>query len=151
MKIFEFDALLLGVDDLPNNAYFEFPYSAKEVFGTKARIPVILQVDGLEVIGSLMSMGGDTHIMGLRKDFLPRLGKKAGDTVHVILQKDESVRTVSIPADLQDILNQIPGAAAAFDKLSYSHRRGYVNYLDEAKKPETRQKRLEKILAAMKK
>jgi len=62
---------------------------------------------------------------------------------------DTEERTVTTPDDLQQALETEPQAKAAFDKLSYSHRKEYVQWIEEAKKPETRAKRIEKTLAML--
>lgn len=73
-------------------------------------------------------------------------GLKAGDPVEVTLDLDTAPRTVEIPADLEAALSQI-GARAAFDALAPSKRKEAVRQLDEAKTPETRERRLAKIMA----
>jgi len=51
-----------------------------------------------------------------------------------------------VPADLEALLSQNPESKTKFDTLAYTHRREYVQWIEEAKKPETRQRRLEKTL-----
>jgi uncharacterized protein YdeI (YjbR/CyaY-like superfamily) len=53
------------------------------------------------------------------------------------------------PADLAEQLAQNPKAAAYFAKLAYSHQREYVRWLEGAKKPETRLKRLGETVAML--
>ncbi|PSR52884.1 hypothetical protein AHMF7605_04760 [Adhaeribacter arboris] len=59
---------------------------------------------------------------------------------------DRSSKTIEIPADLEQALHQHPVALAIFEKLAFTHRKEYVRWLEEAKKPETRQRRLEKAI-----
>jgi uncharacterized protein YdeI (YjbR/CyaY-like superfamily) len=77
-------------------------------------------------------------------------GVKAGVPVEVTLALDEEVRTVDLPDDLAAALDAIPGARDTWDKASFTHRREYVEALLDAKKPETRAKRLEKAMAFVK-
>ena len=57
------------------------------------------------------------------------------------VDRDDSKRRVRIPPELEAALNADPAAAAAFAKLSNSHQREHINYVAEAKKPETRERR----------
>jgi uncharacterized protein YdeI (YjbR/CyaY-like superfamily) len=56
---------------------------------------------------------------------------------------------VSVPEDLAAALSEDVDAQAAWDRLSYTHRREYVEALDEAKRDETRRRRLESTIAAL--
>lgn len=82
-KKYEFDAVIQKVPDL-DGAYVIFPYDVREEFG-KGRVPVHVLFDGVPYDGSLVRMGTPCHIVGLRKDIRQRIGKQAGDRVHVIL------------------------------------------------------------------
>ena len=55
-------------------------------------------------------------------------------------------RVVEVPADFQEALKADEAAKARFDSLSYSHRKEHVKAIEEAKKPETRRRRIEKAL-----
>ena len=74
----------------------------------------------------------------------PRVGR--GDTVEVILERDTEARTVEVPADLLAALDGDPAARAAFDRLPPSHRREYAEWVDGAKRPETRLRRIARSL-----
>ena len=58
-------------------------------------------------------------------------------------------RTVDVPTDLAAALDAAPGARAAFDALALSHRREWVESVSEAKRPETRARRIAGVLSAM--
>jgi hypothetical protein len=53
---------------------------------------------------------------------------------------------LAVPADLAALLAQNADANAIFDKLAYTHRKEYIRWIEEAKKPETREARLQKTL-----
>jgi hypothetical protein len=74
-------------------------------------------------------------------------GLSAGDDVEVDIEVDDEPRVVDVPADLAAALDQNPAARRAFDALSYSHQRQHVLAVEEAKKPETRQRRIDKTVA----
>jgi len=70
-----------------------------------------------------------------------QLAKAPGDRLVVELERDDEERRVDVPDDLASALVQA-GEREAFDRLSFSHRREYVAWIDEAKKPETRARRI---------
>ncbi|GAB5905090.1 MULTISPECIES: DUF1905 domain-containing protein [Mycobacteroides] len=69
-------------------AYVEFPFSAVDTFGVKARVPVHAVFDGsVTYTGSLAPYGG-RHLLGVRKDIQKQLGKGPGDAVRVEVRLD---------------------------------------------------------------
>ncbi len=69
-------------------------------------------------------------------------GVDAGDRVRVAMEVDTKPRRVTVPADLKVALAADDEAKAAFDKLSFTHKREYVEWVAEAKRPETRVRRV---------
>jgi uncharacterized protein YdeI (YjbR/CyaY-like superfamily) len=69
-------------------------------------------------------------------------GVSAGDRLQIRLELDEKPRTVSVPEDLDAALAGDPQARAFFDGLSYSRQKAYVAWIEQAKRPETRQERV---------
>jgi hypothetical protein len=80
------------------------------------------------------------HILGVSKDILAGAGADPGDTVQVELAFDDTPRTVAVPADLEAALAKSLAVSGSFAALSYSHKKEYVDWVDSAQKPETRQK-----------
>jgi hypothetical protein len=124
------------------------PFDAKSLFG-KARAPVVVTINGYSYRSTIANMGGPPFVP-LRMSHRDAAGVKAGVPVEVTLALDEEVRTVDLPDDLAAALDAVPGARETWDKASFTHRREYVEALLDAKKPETRQKRLEKAIAFVK-
>lgn len=144
MKQYKFNAILRKVEGI-NGAYIEFPYDVQTEFGVKGRVPVSATFDGVPYRGSLVKMGTECHILGVTGEIRRKIGKEPGDTVTVILSKDETERTVEIPPDFAAALSEA-GLTSAFNEMSFSHRREHVQAILDAKKPETRTKR---IISAM--
>jgi len=71
-----------------------------------------------------------------------KLGKSFGDSVLVEVEHDLEKREVLIPDDVQNLLAEYPEAQAFFEKLSYTHRKEYINWITSAKREETRAKRM---------
>lgn len=74
-----------------------------------------------------------------------QLGKAAGDTIEVVVWKDEAERVLEVPDDLAALLKK-EGLLPVFEKLSYTHRKEYCRWITEAKKEETRSRRLAKAV-----
>lgn len=76
-------------------AFVTFPFSALDVFGVRARVPVMARFDdSVDYTGSLAPYGG-RHRLGVRKVILAALGKTHGDTLHVEVQLDTTRAEVS--------------------------------------------------------
>lgn len=93
-------------------------------------------------------MGG-RNLLGLSKAARAELGVEIGDAVHAIIELDTEERTVELPDDLASALDAEPGARAAFDALPPSHRKEHVRAIMEAKRPETRVRRIEAAVAKL--
>lgn len=144
MKKFKFKAKLLQHGNI-DATYVIFPYDVKENFGA-ARVKVKVKFDGELYRGSLAPMGlKDGYPLLLRKDIRAKINKKVGDYVNVELEQDLEERTVEVPADFEKALKKNK-LKESFEKMSFTHRKEYVNSVLDAKKPETRIKRIEKAL-----
>lgn len=140
MKVYEFDAQIRKHDSI-DAAFIEFPYDVEKEFGTKGQVKVMATFDGYAYRGSLAKMGHACHVLGMTQKVRSSIGKQPGDTVHVILERDEEPRTVEIPEDLQGFFNGNKEAREFFDTLSYTNQKEYVQWIVSAKKQETREKR----------
>jgi len=143
--VIEFYAVIQSPPDAPRAAYICVPFDVNEVFGTRARVAVKGTFDGKPYRGTIQPMTGG-HVIGVNSEMRKFLGKKAGDSIHVVMEKDTEERTVEIPTDLSAALDKNPAARGHFNKLPYSHKKEYVEYITEAKKPETRVRRVENIV-----
>jgi hypothetical protein len=121
-------------------AFVAVPAEVDAALGGKGRIPVVASFDGVDYRGSVATMGG-VRCLGMLKAIRDQLGKGPGDTVTVTLSPDPTERTVTVPDDLAAALADA-GARTTFDRLSYTHQREYVTWIDEAKKPATRARRV---------
>ena len=120
------------------------PFDVEEVFGAK-RVAVKATVNGAVYRGSIVRMGGK-YMLGIPKAFRQEAGLKAGDNIVVTIEKDEQERTVEVPADLAKELRKDMSLNEAWKRLSYTIRKEQARGLEEAKKPETRERRLGKTL-----
>lgn len=130
-----------------NAAFIEFPFSIEELFNKKGQVKIKATFDGkVEYRGSLVKMKSDCHILGLTQDIRKQLGKTFGDEVSVSLMEDKEERIVEIADDISLIFHENPQAKALFDKMSYTHKKEYIRWIEEAKKFETRENRKIKMI-----
>lgn len=130
-----------------NAAFVEFPFSAEELFSKKGQVKIKATFDNkVEYRGSLAKMKSDCHILGLTQEVRKQLGKTFGDEVSVSLIEDKEERTVDIANDIAMIFKENPEAKALFDNMSYTHKKEYIRWIEEAKKPETRENRKVKMI-----
>jgi hypothetical protein len=125
-------------------AYVEVPGEVVAALGGGGRIPVEATFDGVAYRGSIASMGG-CMALGILKQIRTELGKGVGDPVVVTVVRDDAERTVDVPEDFAVALEGA-GVREVFDKLSFSHRREHVAAINDAKKPETRARRIAKAV-----
>jgi len=130
-------------------AFVTIPFDVEAAFGQK-RVKVKALIGGEPYRGSLVRMGGPCHILGIRKEIRQKIGKTIGDSVEIVLEADTDPRAVTPPADLQQALAADPAAGAAFARLAYSHQKEYVAWIEEAKRPQTRQSRIAQTLERLK-
>lgn len=130
--------------------YVVIPFNVKELYGTGAQVRVKATFDGHPYRGSLAPMGGGQHILGIKKDIREAIGKDIGDSVHVTVERDTEPRVVTVPQDFEQALRSHSKVKEAFDKFSYTHQKEYVQWIEEAKKPETRQRRIERAMEMIK-
>jgi uncharacterized protein YdeI (YjbR/CyaY-like superfamily) len=85
-------------------------------------------------------------LVGLNRAVREEAGVEAGDTVEAEIELDTAPREVEVPKPLADALAKDPAARAAFDGLSYTHRKEYARWIEEAKRDKTRERRVTKAL-----
>lgn len=111
----------------------------------------LLQVafDGYPHAGRLVALGEGYQALLLPKPIRRAIGKTLGDTVRVVLADEASERALAAPADLAAELAAHPKAAAYYAQLAYPDQRDYVRWLNGAKPPERRARRLAEIVAML--
>ena len=109
-------------------------------FGRKGRIPVAVTINGYSYRSSLSPMGG-CHVLPVNAEVRAGAGVSAADQVTVHLHEDTAPRAVEVPDDLA---NALSGAKLLekFGAMSFTHQKEWVKAITEAKRPETRTKRI---------
>jgi len=109
------------------------------------RFPVVATVDGYSWRTTVTRMRGE-FMLGLNREVREGAGVEAGDTVEVVVELDSAPREVEVPEALGSALAGDPAAKAAFEGMSYTHRREYARWIGEAKREDTRKRRIAQAL-----
>jgi hypothetical protein len=121
--------------------YFTLPFDTREVWG-KAKVPVKVTINGYTWRSTVGNRGGNQYIV-VNATARQNAGVGAGDLVTVMLEPDNEKREIETPADLRKALGV--KLANKLDGLSFTHKKEFVKWYLEAKKDETRVRRVEKM------
>jgi Domain of unknown function (DUF1905)/Bacteriocin-protection, YdeI or OmpD-Associated len=143
-----FSVRLIGRGPGGSWAHMPIPFTVQTSFGANGRVPVRGKINGVTYRSSIFPRGDGTHYMAVNQTLRAAAGVGIGDRVKVVMEPDTAKRTVTVPPYLKRALS-----AAAQDKtfaaLSYSHRKELVDWIAQAKKPETRARRIQKCVAML--
>lgn len=135
-------------DDDSNATGLPVPAELVAAFGSGKRPRVVVRIGEYTYRSTVAAYGG-VFMLPLAAEHRQAAGVKAGDEITVTLELDTQPRTVEAPEDLVGALDAMPGARAAFDALSYSARKEHVRQVETAKTPETRQRRIARIVESV--
>jgi hypothetical protein len=113
------------------------------------RFPVVATINGYTWRTTVTRMGGE-FLLGLNREVREGAGVSAGESVEVAIALDDAPREVAIPDALAEALGSDPEAGAKFAALAYTHRKEYARWIEEAKRDDTRQRRVEQALQQIK-
>lgn len=133
---------VLQPDPTGTGTYIVVPQDVQAKLGLKGRPKVQAVIAGHAYRGSLMPSGDGPFLLGVLKAIQQSAGVRRGDTISVELAIDTAPRVVEPPADLAKALAKNKRAAVAWDRLSYTNQREMAQSLEDARKPETRERRL---------
>jgi hypothetical protein len=131
-------------------AFVEVPFDVEKEFGSK-RPKIKAMIEGVPYRGILTRMGTECHLLIILKDIREQIGKTFGDEINITVEPDTEERVIEMPAELKKAFRTEKEAKTFFEKLSYTHQREYVTWINEAKKEETRQSRIAKTIEMLKK
>ncbi len=147
MKQYKFKATIQSAGS--GGACVLFPYDVEKEFGTRGQVPVRVSFDGVAYTGTMVKYGRPEHMLPILKAIREKIDKGPGDTVSVVVERDAAVRTVEVPAEFAKLMKK-EGVLAAFENLSYTHRKEYCRWIAEAKREETRANRLTRAIEMLK-
>ena len=130
------------------SAGIHVPDEIVEALGQGKRPPVHATINGYTWRSTIAVMGGE-YWLGVSNEVRASAGVAAGDEVDLDLELDTEKREVVVPEDFSDALDAEPEARRFFDGLSYSNKRRFVLSIEDAKTPETRQRRIDKSVGQL--
>jgi hypothetical protein len=119
-------------------AFLEVPPETVAALGRGKRPPVRVTINDHTYRSTVAVMGG-AFVLPVRREVREAAGVTQGMAVEVTLELDDAPREVAVPDDLAAALGDL---RPTFDTLSFSNRKEYVDWIEGAKRPETRQRRL---------
>lgn len=126
----------------------EVPDDIVSALGSGRRPAVTITIGGHSYRTTVAVMGG-RFLVPLSAENRTAAGIAAGDRVEVDIELDTAVREVELPDDLVEALRDEAEARRFFDGLAFTHRKEWARWITEAKRPETRASRIEKMLGAL--
>jgi hypothetical protein len=126
----------------------QVPDEVVEALGAGKRPPVRVTINGYTYRNTIAVMGG-VYMVGVSAENREKARVAGGDEVDVDIELDTEPRELSMPPDFSAALNGEPEAKRFFETLSYSRRQALVLPIDQAKTPDTRQRRIDKALMAL--
>lgn len=150
VKRFDYTTSLFPMERGIPGTFAGFPFDVRTEFGTGGPVRIRCWIDGEPKNGSLVPIGNGEHAIHIRKEVLKKIGKADGDEVHLIVEQDLTPKVLEIPDDFQWFLDEDPELHEKFEKLAYSYKEAIANYINQAKRPETRAKRIENFIQRIK-
>jgi hypothetical protein len=127
---------------------FAVPEDVVLALGKGKRPPVRVAINGCTYRSTVAPLGG-RYMIGVSAENRAAAGVAGGETHDIELELDDAPREVELPPDLAAALASEPVARATFDKLSPSNQGYHVSLVTGAKSDDTRRRRIEKSIAAL--
>jgi hypothetical protein len=136
------------LDGVPNSSgtYVLVPTAIMKQFGGRIRVRVRATINGVTWRTTIADMGAGPMI-GVTAATRNAAGIERGDRITIGIEEDKEERIVDVPRDFAKAMTKLQ--RKAYDSMSYSHRKEYVQWIEAAKKPETRTRRIEKALSKL--
>jgi len=131
-----------------NHASIEIPDKNLAEIKANKRAPLKITVNGYTYQSTATGVDGKCMVVFPMRD-REAAGAAAGDRITVTLELDDGYRHVDVPPLLADALDK-HGFSEMFHNLTYSKRKEYARQVSEAKADETRLRRIEKVISALK-
>ena len=138
-----FRAKLRGYDRPGTATFVAVPKKVMDSFKPSRRVPIKGTLNGFAFQTTIADMG-DGPAFVVNAKLRETMGVHRGDMVIVMIERDTVKRSVAIPKDLLAAMSTAEGER--FKKFSYTHQKEYIEAIEAAKRPETRERRVKKTL-----
>ncbi len=145
----KFETVLYRPEGRGTSTFARCPIPITERFGARGQIPVVGTINGIPFRGMLMPWCDGTHFITVDQALREAAGVKTGDHVLVECEIDDKPRTVEIPVELAEAFSTDTDAKVVWKSLALSHRKEFVRWISEAKRPETRRIRSAKAVTML--
>lgn len=125
------------------------PKPVADALGGLKQMRVVGTVNGVAYQSSTMPYGGRGLFMGVHKATREAAAVAIGDLIEVVVERDQRPRVLEIPAELRAAFEEEPALRRRFEALSFSRRRDLAEPIADAKRPETRERRLAAAIARL--
>src|SRR5256885_16208290 len=113
--------------------FIRVPPQTLTALGPGKRAPVKVTINGFTYRTTIAVYGGKSYV-GVRREVREAAGVAAGDPIPAGLEYDAQVRTADLPQALRVALEADPAIAAAFEKLSHTRQKEFVQWVTGAKR-----------------
>jgi len=138
----EFRAKLNGDESRKDaSASFTLPFDTRDVWG-RAKVPVRVTINGYTWRSTVGNRGGQQYIV-VNAEARHNAGVRAGDLVTITFEPDTEKREIAVPIPLQRALGA--KLTQKLNSLSFTHKKEFIVWYSEAKKEDTRTRRVEKM------
>jgi len=145
MPVLQFDCRL---ESDQGACFIRVPPQTLTALGKGRRVPLRVTLNGYTYRTTIAVYGGKSYI-GVRREVREAAGVAAGDPLTVGLEYDAQVRTVDLPEALRAALEADAAIAAAFEKLSYTRKKEFIQWVTGGKRAETQRRRMEQAMAML--
>lgn len=147
--MYKFEAQLKRGINRQGWTYVDIPALVSKKFKDKGRIPVAGYIDREPFRTSILSKGDGMYYLFVSQPLQKKLGKTVGDYLKIQLAEDIEPRTVDVPNDIIEAFSVSRKAISTFAGFSYSHKKELTEWINEAKKAETRERRIIKAIVML--
>jgi hypothetical protein len=127
---------------------FEIPPAVVDALGAGKRPPVKVTINGYTYRNTVAVMSG-AYMIGVSNEHRGPAGVQGGEDVEIELELDTAPRVVEVPPDFRAALDADAAARSTFEALSYSNKSWHVLQVTGTKNPDTRARRIEKSITAL--
>jgi Bacteriocin-protection, YdeI or OmpD-Associated/Domain of unknown function (DUF1905) len=125
----------------------QVPDEIVETLGSGKRPPVVVTIGDYSYRTTVAAYTG-SYWVPLAAEHREAAGVAAEQEVDVAIELDTAPREVTVPEDLGAAMDD--DARTAYEGLSFTHRKEWVRWVEEAKKPETRAARVARTVEGLK-
>jgi hypothetical protein len=149
MARIEFDGKLVAEGPGGAWTFLHMPDDVTAHLGKRGMVQVVGTMNGTPFRTSLAPSGKGTHVMTVNRELQSAAGVRPGDSVRIALEMDTGPRLFSVPPDLDGAIEASSGAAELWADLTPRAREEWVEWVEDARKADTRSRRIEQVVARL--